>query len=240
MADHVVIERRFRGPPSSANGGYACGTVAEFIEAGDGAVAVTLRTPPPLDRELLVERNGSGAALREGDTLVAEGEVVPAPDLELPAPIGFDEARAAGGNCPWGDSHPYPMCFTCGPDRGPPDSLHLLTGPVADRELVADAWVPDQGVANAEGIVDPKVVWAALDCPTGNGSFYFHPPEGPPLLGRLTAKLVAPVRSGEPYVVMGWPIDRNGRKHRGGSALFDGSGELVAFAEGLWIELRPS
>ena len=64
-------------------------------------------------------------------------------------------------------------------------------------------------------------------------------PGGPPLLGRLTARLLEPVHVGERYVVMGWPRAYAGRKHWGGSALFDSSGEPVAMAEGLWIELRP-
>lgn len=240
IADQVVIDRRFRGPPESANGGYACGTVAELVEPGSGAVAVTLRSPPPLDRALDVATGEDGSVvLRDGDTLVAEGEVAPAPELELPEPVGFDEAEEAGGNCPWAGDHPYPTCFTCGPERHPPESLHLLTGPVAGRQVLADGWIPDESFADRDGIIDPRIVWAALDCPTGNGSFYFHPPEGPPLLGRLTAQLLVPVRAGERYVVMGWPRAHDGRKHWGDSALFDSSGEPVAVAEGLWIELRP-
>ena len=239
MPDGVVIERRFRGPPESANGGYACGAVAQFVDPGAAAVAATLRTPPPLDRELSVTREGDGVILRDGETLVAEGGPAPALELELPEPVGFERAREAGGNCPWTGEHPYPMCFTCGPDRSPPDGLHLLTGPLDGRRALADGWIPDPSLADADGVVDPKVVWAALDCPTGNGSFFFQPPAGPPLLGRLTAQLLAPVLAGERYVVMGWPIAYEGRKHWGGSALFDASGEPVGLAEGLWIETRP-
>ena len=53
MDAEVVIERRFRGPPESANGGYACGLVAGLL---GGVAEVTLRLPPPLDRELDVVR----------------------------------------------------------------------------------------------------------------------------------------------------------------------------------------
>ena len=241
ITDHVVIERRFHGPPESANGGYACGTVAAFVDGGDGAAAVSLRSPPPLDRGLDVEVGTDGeVVLRDCETLVARGEPAPPLELELPEPVEFDEARAAGGNCPWAGQHPYPTCFTCGPDRHPPESLHLLTGPLSGREVLADGWIPDPTFADADGVIDPKIVWAALDCPTGNGSFYFQPPAGPALLGRLTAQLLAPVHAGERYVVMGWPRALEGRKHWGGSALFDSSGEPVAIAEGLWIEPRPS
>ena len=189
---------------------------------------------------LEVDRSDGSVALRDGEQLVAEAEPAPALELELPEPVEFERAKEAGGNCPWAGEHPYPMCFTCGPDRHPPEALHLLTGPLSGREVLADGWIPDPSFADADGIVDPKVVWAALDCPTGNGSFFFRPPAGPPLLGRLTAQLLGPVLAGERYVVMGWPIHLEGRKHWGGSVLFDSSGEPVAMAEGLWIELRPS
>ena len=49
--DEVVIARRFCGPPTSANGGYACGLVAGLL---DGRARVTLRSPPPLDRPLQI------------------------------------------------------------------------------------------------------------------------------------------------------------------------------------------
>ena len=41
----IRIERRFRGPPNSGNGGYSAGRLAAFI---DGSAAVTLHMPPPL------------------------------------------------------------------------------------------------------------------------------------------------------------------------------------------------
>ena len=46
----VMIPRRFNGPPDSGNGGYSCGVVAALLDAP--AVEVTLRAPPPLEREL--------------------------------------------------------------------------------------------------------------------------------------------------------------------------------------------
>lgn len=238
MTQTVTIERRFRGPPESANGGYACGTVAGLLNPGGGSIAATLRVPPPLDHPLRPVVENGDARLLDGETVVAEAELEPALELELPAPVAFDEAVDAGRTCPWADEHFYPMCFACGPDRSPPDGLHNLLGPVEGRELMADGWVPDASLANRDGIVDPRVVWAALDCPSGHGCLYFHPADGPVLLGRLTAQLWTDVRAGERYVVHGWPVGRDGRKHLGGSALFDDSGEPVAVALGLWIELR--
>nr|MBA3347339.1 hypothetical protein [Actinomycetota bacterium] len=91
MSEHVLIARRYRGPEGSANGGYAAGLLASHL---DRPAEVTLRLPPPLERELLVERRDAGFVLLDGDALVAEAvpaEVV----LEPPAPPTFAEAIAA-------------------------------------------------------------------------------------------------------------------------------------------------
>jgi len=50
----IVIERRFHGPPGSGHGGYTCGLVAREME---GAAQVLLRSPPPLERPLTLERD---------------------------------------------------------------------------------------------------------------------------------------------------------------------------------------
>jgi hypothetical protein len=51
VSDPIVIDRRFRGPPESGNGGYTCGLVAGRV---DGPAEVTLRLPPPLEEPLTV------------------------------------------------------------------------------------------------------------------------------------------------------------------------------------------
>ena len=52
MSATVTIARRFRGPLTSANGGYTCGLLAGFVPAP--AAEVSLRLPPPLERPLTV------------------------------------------------------------------------------------------------------------------------------------------------------------------------------------------
>ncbi len=92
MREQIVIERRFRGPPKTANGGYVCGIVAGFL--GKPA-EVTLRRPPPIGRPLQVERlDGGGIALRDGETVIAEG--IPATvEIDIPDPVSFDDATLA-------------------------------------------------------------------------------------------------------------------------------------------------
>ena len=55
------LGERFCGPPATANGGYACGAIAELL--GDG-VEVTLRRPPPLGRPLRLQVGGLAADRR--------------------------------------------------------------------------------------------------------------------------------------------------------------------------------
>ena len=59
----IVIDSRFRGPPRSANGGYACGMLARHLSGG---VSVRLSAPPPLDTELRLEFSPDEAALFHG------------------------------------------------------------------------------------------------------------------------------------------------------------------------------
>jgi hypothetical protein len=60
----------------------------------------------------------------------------------------------------------------------------------------------------------------------------------PSLLATLTASLEAPVRPGREYVVTAWSIAHEGRKSRGGSAIYDSAGVRVAISESLWIQPR--
>src|SRR2546421_403113 len=129
----MIIARRFRGPPDSGNGGYSSGLLGTQLE---GPAEVTLRVPPPLDTELRVVRDGAGARLMAGETLVAEA--VPAVvDLEPPAPVSFDEAVEASRGYPWFTTHPYPSCFVCGPKRDPGDALRIWPGAVKGRTISA-------------------------------------------------------------------------------------------------------
>src|SRR5690242_3979531 len=129
-----VIDRRFRGPATSGNGGYSCGCVAAF-----GADEVTLRLPPPLDRRLTVGNAADGIEVRDGDALVAEARPA-AVDLAPPRAVTVEEARAAQARYSGDVDHPFPECFVCGPARDPADALVLRPGPVDGEQLVATTW----------------------------------------------------------------------------------------------------
>jgi hypothetical protein len=235
----ITIERRFRGPAASANGGYACGVAAAQLADPGGPVEVTLRSPPPLDTPIEVERAGARAVLREGGKLVAEAVVRPALTLEPPAPVSFDEATQAARRCPWAAAdaarHPYPGCFVCGPDRVEGDGLCIFPGAVAGRDVAAAPWIADPSLGGPDGRVRPEFVWSVLDCPSLFGMVCFGAWEGRPLLGRLTAEIYAAPRVGDRCVCVGWFCSREGRKFHAGSAIFSERGELRALSQATWI-----
>jgi hypothetical protein len=235
MGEQVAIERRFNGPPDSGQDGYVCGLVAERIDAP--VATVSLRRPPPLERPLDIRPGAGGAAaLLDGDDVVADGAPA-ALELEVPEMVSLADAETASAANPWITQHPFPTCFGCGPNRDPKDALRLILGRVAGRDVMADTWVPDPSLTDEEGHVTPLFVWAALDCPTGAAAI--DPRSGPHVLARLTADPSrAPVIAGQPHVVLAWLIERDGRKSRGGAAIYDHHDRVCAVAEGLWIQLR--
>jgi hypothetical protein len=233
-----MIERRFRGPPDSGNGGYTCGLLAAAIDPAP-AVEVTLRVPPPLDRPLSRESEDGAALLRDGDTPVAEARAADEPELSIPDPVSLEDAEAARRDSPLHQHHPFPSCFVCGPEREPGDGMCVTCGPVPGREqeLVAAPWQTDRWMAAENGAIREELVWSALDCPSGLAAMLV-PGLGVTVLGRLTAMLPRPVDPGPPYVAIGWPIEREGRKLRTGSAILDRSGKPLAWARATWVELR--
>lgn len=228
MKRDVFIDRRFNGPPHSANGGYACGVVAEGI---DGVAAVRLRVPPPLDQPMTLDGDGESARLTDRETLVGEARSAEL-DLQRPRLPTIAQAREAVESYVGFDFHPFETCFVCGPKRGPGDGLQIFPGLVDGTDIVASPWSPDETLLDDDGAVESRHVWAALDCPS-----YFGIPGTPPaVLAQLTADIQRLPVVGEPLVVMGWHDHTEGRKHFSGSALATDEGEVVAAASALWIE----
>jgi hypothetical protein len=235
VADAIVIPERFNGPPDSGNGGYSCGAVGALV--GNPA-AVSLRAPPPLERELAVEREDGAVVVRDGDTLVAEGRPARL-GLEAPEPVTLDDAGRASerGYARWAGSHPFPTCVVCGPDRERLDGFRIFPGEVEGREVFAAPWTPDPSLAADDGVVRPECVWAALDCPTSAPVILFEK-HRPIVLAQLAVSIEGAVRAGEPHVLMSWRLGVEGRKRRGAAVLLGAGGELLARSEALWIELR--
>jgi hypothetical protein len=219
----IVLPHHFRGPLTSANGGYACGRLAAFVDADE--IEVTLRLPPPLDRPLRVERHGEGAKLLDGGALVAEARPAPL-EIEAPDPVSLDVAERAREMHVRDLTPEFSQCYVCGVRD---DGLEIRVGLVAGREPLHAAPV-------VLGDPAPEIVWAAIDCPgafavAGEG-------RGDVVLGRMTARVDRLPSAGEPCVVASWPLGEDGRKLSAGTALFAKGGELLAVAKQIWIVPR--
>lgn len=220
----MIVPGRYNGPPESANGGYACGLVAGLL---GGVVEVTLRLPPPLDRELGVVRQDGRVEIRDGDAVVAVAERASV-DEEVPEPVAVEAAEEASTRYEGFVHHAYNTCFVCGPERE--DGLRVYAGPVEGRPgLLAAPWTPGEDVG-------PELVWAALDCPSGWAVDDFQR-EGV-LLGRMAARIDRLPEPGEPHVVLGWRVGEDGRKRYAGSALLTADGEVLARARSTWLVPR--
>jgi hypothetical protein len=229
----ITIDRRFRGPDASGNGGYTCGRVAAFV---DGDAEVTLRLPPPLGRPLRVEGTPEGVELYDDGELVAEGRPATL-ELEPPSPVTFEAAERAAADYPGFAEHAFPNCFVCGPQRMAGDGLRIFASPVAGREVVAAPWIPTAALADGDGVVRGEFVWAALDCP---GAFAVGFGRGELVLGRLTVRVERSPRAGERCVVVGWPLGAERRKSYAGTALYSVHGERYGVGRATWIEPRPA
>lgn len=234
-----IVPARFCGPPVSGNGGWVSGHLARLVSTTPErpAVTVRLRTPPPLDRELAVsEAEGATEAdgvleVADGDHLVAQAHAAPGPPpRDIPGPVSFEAAQAAGERYEGLADHPFPTCFSCGTARTHGDGLRLQPGPVPGTDTYACAWVPAQDV-------DTETVWAALDCPGGWAAGIAGRPM---VLGTMTARVDALPVAGEPHVVMAWQRGEQGRKHFSGTALYAADGALLAQAEATWIGIDPT
>lgn len=232
IVETFSIERRFRGPAQSGNGGYVCGRIARHVP---GTATVRLAIPPPLDTPLEVDVSDGVVRLLSGTTLVGEGRAAEL-DIEAPAAVSFEAATQSSKHYHGFDHHTFPSCFVCGPLRTAGDGLRIFAGDVSGREVVAAPWIVDESLGRPTA---SEFLWAALDCP--GGFALWSPREGTTVvLGQLTASIRGQVGPGERCVAMGWPMQVEGRKRYAGSAVFASTGELVAIARAIWIEVPAS
>jgi hypothetical protein len=225
VTGRVVFDRRFRGPLTSANGGYAAGTLAAYLDQ-ESAVEVTLRRPPPLDAPLDVVLAVDCASLTHDGNVVAEA-VPGRVDVEPPRVTRDQAADATTRNVRWADPI-FAECFSCG-IRPEQDHLAIHPGPVeGNGDVVAAPW-------EARDVSIP-VVWSAIDCA---GAYAVSPRgRGEAVLGRMTAHVVRLPDEGEACVVVGWRLGEDGRKRHAGTALLGADGEPLAVSRQVWIAPR--
>lgn len=231
MTETIFIDTQFNGPPGSGHGGYVAGTIADLIADPS---EVTLRSPPPLAEPMVVERNGDALVVRHGETLVAEAKPS-ALELDVPPCPGIDRVTTAVARYNEFKKDDFHQCFACGSGRAIGDGLRLLTGPVEGGDLVAADWTPHPNFADENGLIPPRILWSALDCP---GVWSLIRDSGViMLLGRFTASVDRDLRAGTPCTVVGWPLARDGRKAYAGTAIYDNEGNIRGRAKAVWIDI---
>jgi hypothetical protein len=252
MLDTVTIESRFNGPAQSANGGWTGGLLARrfyssqgsSLDLGDQApfpsVSVSLRAPPPLDVPLQIYRNEDASlTLRDGERDLAHAQLEPF-ELSLPKTPSLTSANNASAvgfrrglnRASW----PYAKCFACGVSRS--DGLCITPSPVGEPDsgdVVAASWTPSVWLAERDGQVKLEAVWAALDCPAGIAWSYQLPEGAPMVTARMSVSIIKLPRVNQPHIVLGWPIERDGRKLYAGTAVLSPDGELLARSRQLWL-----
>jgi hypothetical protein len=233
VSESLSIPARFNGPLERGQGGYTAGLVAGLL---GGAAEVSLRSPVPLDTPLDVSRENDGRLrVLYGEALVAEARPAPELEVDVPAPVGLDQARRAATRYRGLPDGLFSRCFVCG--RAREDAFGVFAGEVEGRALVASPWIPPSWTADDDGHVLPEFVWAVLDCPTFFAA-YIGAELGMSMLAQLTARIDAPVLANEEHVVIAWPIGNDGRKLHAGSAVLSSSGKPLAVARALMIEPR--
>jgi hypothetical protein len=165
-------------------------------------------------------------------------------ELQIPAPPTLATAEATSRDpIMHAHEHPYPDCFTCGPQRTAGDGLRLFMGRAPGPEpILAAAWTPDPRLAPRSDL-PTEFVWAALDCPTISASWLeaggrvATAPGTFSVLARQRVEQLAPTPLGQPAIVSAWPIAHDGRKHLAGAAIHAPDGHLLARAESLLVDI---
>ena len=227
MNDRVVIDRRFNGPPNSANGGYTCGLVGTAGQGAGGPRVAAQAATAWMCRCCAGAK--TTARFRCSAATTSSPRPCPAPSqAQAPPAPTVEEAEIATRRYVGFAHHRFPTCFVCGTARD--DGLRIYAGHVGDGPLIASPWTPESD--------DPLFAWAVLDCPSAYAIESVDHRAQIVVLASLTVELRERPRAGERHVVAAWPVGSDGRKHHSASALYDAAGRVLAVADSLWIELR--
>jgi hypothetical protein len=198
--------------------------LATYLNRPEGA-SVTLRRPPPLGVPLDVRIDAGSITVFDGAALIAEACAAPPGALDEVVPaVPWAEAMAVSAGYLGFVSHPFPTCFVCGPQRPEGDGLRLFPGRLADGRTAAPWVVPDD--------VEPRLMWAALDCP---GGWSVAAEDRPYVLGRLTARVDGLPAAGDGCVVTGAAVAAEGRRAEVLSTVYGVDGTVLARARAVWV-----
>lgn len=230
MNKKVMIPKHICGPPDSGNGGYVVGLMSQPLNF---SAEVTLRAPPPLNKELDLVKHEDGFNLMDGDQILANSKPITL-NIDIPTPPTLTEARLAREKFIGFKHHNYPTCFVCGPDKKVGEGLRIFTGTLGgDNSHYAATWIPDESFKGAGNKVERIFTASSLDCP----GFFAMNYDGPALLARMSIHVWGDVDVGEECIVSAWKINHKGRKLFSGTALYNEKAKLIGVASALWITI---
>lgn len=222
-----TVPGRFEGAPGRAQGGYTGG----MLHDGEPR-RVWFRSAIPLDTELEVGSDGETTSVTLDGTMILESHPVQPLDDVL-APVTMDQAIAGRERA---ESAGFPdmiaRCYSCGTVEG---TLRTHPGQVGDSETWAAPMIYPDWTA-IDGEVDPKHIWAVVDCASGY-PVAFGAGLRLAFTGWLTVDVRSTIEPGQPAVVVARADPWERRKRSAQSALWTEDGELIAVSESLWISI---
>lgn len=235
------------GPRGILQGGFSAGVLASAAMAVDpiGApltgIEARLHAPTPTGTTVEIDvRPGPQTAhyevrTRLGATVLASGRVELAG--HEPTSHMHDLAEIAAGPLP-APSPPaiFQDCWMCGVANPHPHAQRLFPGYRDDRTVVC-GWVASEDLGDATGVIDPMVVAAALDCPTGwaCAQTIAEMATSGPLLAGYRVRFLRAAQVMEPLRVVGHLDAVDGRKLSTRGAMIDDDGAVVAVTSALQI-----
>ncbi len=228
----ITIGNTHNGPLGIGHGGTSAGRFAELVDPH--AARVRLHRPVPLDRPMWWLAATDKACVFEADARIATVEPLSAP-LRTRQFGRASEAEVDRAEAAWLDHrsgvHMAPTCFACGHQRDG-DGLGLRPGPIDGSSLFATSWRPRAGRA-----LEPWLIWAALDCPTGFPALAAIGTDEAAVTGELAVEIRRPVPGDGSYQLLSRLTGHDGRKLTTEAALVDESGATLAAATATWISV---
>lgn len=226
-----TISTAYQGITGIAHGGYVAGLLAR---EQPGMGKVRLRLPPPLATPLTVSPVNSVVGLVDPKGRTVMELEASAPAIVDLAVASIEEAQARPPHPRFAD-HPYPDCFMCGTARD--DGLGLRLSAPDDEGMGLGVWTPSGALLGDGGAVGSEFLWAAIDCLTvwSFADRWEEPEWWPAVTGQIAVEQVRPVQRGEPHVVAGRLVGREGRRVLVEGAITTAGGELCARGRAVWV-----
>lgn len=231
----VPAERQ--GQTGKGQGGYTC---QRFAEAIDEPVTIALRSPIPLETDLVVTASADRWTLADPtapDTIILEATRWN-PAFPTTEAVTIDQAAAARDAFPLSAAdHPAPHCFSCGIQER---SLRVHAGPLGDGRWATPLRLPEWSLI--DGDIDASLVWMAMDCSCGWYVSHSGPEQRPQAVTvQFAVDVHEPLRPETDYALVAWNGDHgpgwDGRKRGAAAAVFDAAGREVASSQSFWVSL---